>query len=326
LQDPLAELVKIDPKAIGVGQYQHDVNQVKLGQGLHNVLEDCVNAVGADVNTASVPLLASIAGLNDSIAKNIVVYRETNGKFKNRAEIKKVPRLGDKTYEQAIGFLRIIGGDNPLDASAVHPEAYPVINRILSALKKSIREIMGNMQVVSELKATDFVDEKFGVPTIKDIFTELQKPGRDPRPAFKTARFADGIETMNDLKPGMILEGGVTNVTKFGAFVDIGVHQDGLVHVSEIANRYIADPSEIVKVGEIVKVKVMDIDVPRKRIRLSMRLDEKGQKDQPTLNAPNLQKVVPQAKKKPASHSAEIKPVSAMQLALEEALRVGVKS
>jgi uncharacterized protein len=327
LQDPLAELVKIDPKAIGVGQYQHDVNQTKLGQGLHNILEDCVTAVGADVNTASVPLLASIAGLNDSIAKNIVVYRESNGKFKSRDDIKKVPRLGDKTYEQAIGFLRIIGGDNPLDASAVHPEAYPVINRILATIKKNIREIMGNAQLISELKATDFVDEKFGLPTIKDIFSELQKPGRDPRPAFKTAKFAEGIETINDLKVGMILEGTVTNVTKFGAFVDIGVHQDGLVHISEMANRFITDPSEVAKVGEIVKVKVMEIDAPRKRIRLSMRLDEKGatitasnEQNKPSMK--NTKNATSQAiKNKHVVRKEEIKPKSDMQLALEKALR-----
>lgn len=272
LQDPLAELVKIDPKAIGVGQYQHDVNQVKLGHGLEAVVEDCVNSVGADVNTASAPLLASIAGLSGGIAKNIVAYREKNGRFNERNELKKVPRLGDKAYEQATGFLRIIGGANPLDASSVHPEAYPVVNKMLQALGKPIDEVMGDENIIKALNANDFIDDKFGLPTIQDILAELQKPGRDPRPAFETAQFKENINTINDLKPGMELEGIVTNVTNFGAFVDIGVHQDGLVHISQMANRYIESPHEIVKVGNIVKVKVVEIDLDRRRIQLTMKL------------------------------------------------------
>jgi protein Tex len=274
LQDPLAELVKIDPKAIGVGQYQHDVNQVKLGHGLDAVVEDCVNSVGADVNTASVPLLTSIAGLNERTAKNIVAYREENGRFKDRKELKKVPRLGDKAYEQAIGFLRIIDGNNPLDASAVHPETYCVVKKILQVLNKPIDQVMGEVALIKTLNSKEFIGDKFGLPTIKDIFEELQKPGRDPRPTFKTAQFKEGIETVKDLKAGMQLEGVVTNVTNFGAFVDIGVHQDGLVHISQMANRYISDPHEVVKVGNIVKVKVIDVDLARKRIQLTMKLEE----------------------------------------------------
>lgn len=277
LQDPLAELVKIEPKSIGVGQYQHDVNQVKLGRSLNAVLEDCVNSVGADVNSASVPLLKSIAGLNETVAKNIIDFREAHGRFKNREEIKKVPRLGDKTYEQAIGFLRIIGGDNPLDASAVHPEAYPVVENIIQKSGASISAIMGDNTVIKGLKANDFVTDQFGLPTIKDIFSELQKPGRDPRPEFKVAKFKDGVETLADLKPDMILEGVVTNVTNFGAFVDIGVHQDGLVHISQLANQFVSDPHEVVKVGQIVTTKVLEVDLSRKRIQLTMRLDEKAQ-------------------------------------------------
>ena len=275
LQDPLAELVKIDPKAIGVGQYQHDVNQMQLAQGLAAVIEDCVNSVGADVNTASVPLLASIAGLSEGIAKKIVVYREENGRFTERKQLKKVPRLGEKAYEQAAGFLRISGGKNPLDASAVHPEAYSVVKRMLQYLGKSIAEVMGNIELLKNIRPQEFVDEKFGLPTIKDILAELQKPGRDPRPKFKTAKFIDGIEVMSDLKPDMVLEGVVTNVTNFGAFVDIGVHQDGLVHISQLADRYVADPHEIVKVGNIVQVKVIEIDLKRKRIQLTMKFVNK---------------------------------------------------
>lgn len=277
LQDPLAELVKIDPKAIGVGQYQHDVNQVKLGKGLEAVLEDCVNAVGADVNTASVPLLKSIAGLNETVAQNIVQFREANGRFENRAAIKKVPRLGDKTYQQAIGFLRIIGGDNPLDASAVHPEAYPVIQNILEKTGSTIQAIMGNTDVLRTLKPQDFANENFGVPTVQDILTELHKPGRDPRPEFKMVEFKEGIETVQDLKPDMILDGVVSNVTNFGAFVDIGVHQDGLVHISQMAQQFVSDPHKVVKVGQIVTVKVIEVDVARKRIQLSMRLSDAAQ-------------------------------------------------
>lgn len=274
LQDPLAELVKIEPKAIGVGQYQHDVNQVKLSRTLHAVMEDCVNAVGVDVNTASVPLLACVAGLNETIAKNIVSMRESNGIFKNREQLKKIPRLGEKSFEQAAGFLRIVNGENPLDMTAVHPEAYPVVECILKKEHKNIKELMGNTSLLAQLNPADFTDEQFGVPTVTDILQELAKPGRDPRPEFKTATFKEGVESLSDLKPGMILEGVITNVANFGAFVDIGVHQDGLVHKSVMAHHYVKDPQQFVKVGDIVKVKVLEIDLDRKRIQLSMQLDE----------------------------------------------------
>ena len=274
LQDPLAELVKIDPKAIGVGQYQHDVNQKALARSLDATVEDCVNAVGVDVNRASVPLLERVSGLNKALAKNIVEYRDANGPFSNRATIRKVPRMGDKTFEQAAGFLRINDGDNPLDRSSVHPEAYPVVERILARIGKGMIDVMGQPTVLKGLSPADFTDEKFGVPTVRDILTELEKPGRDPRPEFKTATFQEGIESLTDLHPGMVLEGVVTNVAAFGAFVDIGVHQDGLVHVSALANKFIKDPHEVVKPGQIVKVKVLDVDVKRQRISLSMRLDE----------------------------------------------------
>lgn len=272
LQDPLAELVKIDPKSIGVGQYQHDVNQVKLGLSLSAVLEDCVNAVGADVNTASVPLLKSIAGLNETLAQNIVHYRQMNGRFKNREALRKVPRLGEKTYEQAIGFLRIIGGDSPLDASAVHPEAYPLVENILQKSGKSLTELMGNLSALRACRPEEYVTEQFGLPTVQDILAELQKPGRDPRPEFVMARFKEGVEELKDLKPEMLLEGVVTNVTNFGAFVDIGVHQDGLVHISQLSDRFVSDAHEVVKVGQIVKVKVVELDLARQRIQLSMKL------------------------------------------------------
>ena len=274
LQDPLAELVKIEPKAIGVGQYQHDVNQRALARNLDATVEDCVNAVGVDLNTASVPLLTRVSGLNSLLAKNIVEFRNSNGPFRNRKSLTKVPRLGDKTFEQAAGFLRINDGDNPLDRSAVHPEAYPVVERILAQCGKAIGEVMGQSAVLKELKPEQFTDEKFGVPTVKDILTELEKPGRDPRPEFKTATFQEGVETIADLQPGMVLEGVVTNVAAFGAFVDIGVHQDGLVHVSALANKFVKDPHEIVKPGQIVKVRVMDVDVKRQRIALTMRLND----------------------------------------------------
>jgi len=274
LQDPLAELVKIEPKAIGVGQYQHDVNQIKLSRSLQGVMEDCVNAVGVDLNTASRPLLKSIAGLNESIANNIIVYREENGAFKNRQELKKVPRLGAKTFEQAAGFLRINGGDNPLDASAVHPEAYIIVERILAKLQQPLKAVMGNSQILRTVNPAEFVDQQFGVPTVSDIIRELEKPGRDPRPEFKTATFKEGVETLNDLKPGMWLEGVVTNVANFGAFVDIGVHQDGLVHKSMLADKFVKDPHEIVKVGDIVRVKVIEVDLARNRINLSMKSGE----------------------------------------------------
>lgn len=279
LQDPLAELVKIDPKAIGVGQYQHDVNQNRLAKKLEAVVEDCVNAVGVEVNMASVPLLKRVAGLTDSIAENIVAYIEQNGAFKNRQEILKVSRLGPKVFEQAAGFLKISDGDNPLDASSVHPEAYPVVESILE--KNSIdvnsmgmKQVIGDKSFLSKLAANDYAMEGFGEPTVRDIIQELEKPGRDPRPEFKTASFKDGIEKVSDLKEGMILEGVITNVTNFGAFVDIGVHQDGLVHISVIADKFVKDPHEVVKTGEVVKVKVMDVDMKRNRIALSMRLTE----------------------------------------------------
>jgi uncharacterized protein len=274
LQDPLAELVKIDPKAIGVGQYQHDVNQKALARSLDATVEDCVNVVGVDVNTASAPLLERVSGLNKVLAKNIVEHRDANGPFPNRTTIRKVPRLGDKTFEQAAGFLRINDGDNPLDRSSVHPEAYPVVERILARISKGIVDVMGQPAVLKGLSPADFTDEKFGVPTVRDILTELEKPGRDPRPEFKTATFQEGIESLTDLHSGMILEGVVTNVAAFGAFVDVGVHQDGLVHVSALANKFIKDPHEVVKPGQIVKVKVLDVDVKRQRISLTMRLDD----------------------------------------------------
>ena len=274
LQDPLAELVKIEPKSIGVGQYQHDVNQRALARSLDATVEDCVNAVGVDVNTASAPLLARVSGLNTALAKNIVEYRNANGPFGNRRTIRKVPRLGDKTFEQAAGFLRINDGDNPLDRSAVHPEAYPVVERILARIGKGIGQVMGQPAVLKGLSPDEFTDDKFGVPTVRDILAELEKPGRDPRPEFKTATFQEGIESLSDLQPGMILEGVVTNVAAFGAFVDIGVHQDGLVHVSQLANKFVKDPHEVVKPGQIVKVKVMEVDEKRQRISLTMRLDD----------------------------------------------------
>lgn len=276
LQDPLAELVKIDPKSIGVGQYQHDVNQMKLARSLDAVVEDCVNAVGVDVNTASAALLARIAGLNSTIAQNIVSYRDTNGTFKTREELKKVPRLGDKTFEQAAGFLRIMNGENPLDASSVHPESYPVVEKIAAKSAKDIRELLGDSRFLKAVNAAEFVDEKFGLPTVTDILKELEKPGRDPRPEFKTATFQDGVTEIRDLKPGMILEGVVTNVANFGAFVDIGVHQDGLVHISALSTKFVKDPREVVRAGDIVKVKVVEVDAPRARIALTMRLDDEA--------------------------------------------------
>ncbi|WP_439685261.1 Transcriptional accessory protein Tex/SPT6 [Cupriavidus oxalaticus] len=274
LQDPLAELVKIDPKSIGVGQYQHDVNQRELARTLDAVVEDCVNAVGVDVNTASAPLLARVSGLNTVLARNIVEFRDANGAFANRNALKKVPRLGDKTFEQAAGFLRINDGDNPLDRSSVHPEAYPVVQRILDAIKKGLRDVMGNREALRGLSPEKFTDESFGLPTVRDILSELEKPGRDPRPEFKTATFQEGVEDVKDLQPGMVLEGVVTNVAAFGAFVDIGVHQDGLVHISALSNKFVKDAHEVVKAGQIVKVKVMEVDVKRNRIGLSMRLDD----------------------------------------------------
>jgi len=278
LQDPLAELVKIEPKSIGVGQYQHDVSQSKLSRSLVAVVEDCVNAVGVDVNTASVPLLTKVSGLNQTIASNIVAFRDEKGAFSNRNDLKQVPRLGDKTFEQAAGFLRITGGNNPLDASSVHPEAYPVVNSILEKNQKTVQGVIGDTSFLRSLKAADYTSENFGVPTVTDIIKELDKPGRDPRPEFKTAEFMDGVETLKDLKENMILEGVVTNVTNFGAFVDIGVHQDGLVHISALSDTFVKDPREVVKAGDIVKVKVMEVDVARKRVGLSMRMGDSAQK------------------------------------------------
>ena len=274
LQDPLAELVKIEPKAIGVGQYQHDVDQYQLARALDARVEDCVNAVGVDVNTASAPLLARVSGLSTSVAENIVVYRDQHGAFASRKALLKVPRLGEKTFEQCAGFLRIADGDEPLDASAVHPEAYPVVERILAAGGKSVKQAIGDTAFLRGLKPAQFTDARFGEPTVRDILKELEKPGRDPRPEFKAAAFADGIEDIKDLRPGMVLEGVVSNVAAFGAFVDIGVHQDGLVHISALADRYVKDPREVVKAGDIVKVKVLEVDVARKRIALTRRLDD----------------------------------------------------
>ncbi|HRQ56044.1 MAG TPA: Tex family protein [Azoarcus taiwanensis] len=281
LQDPLAELVKIDPKSIGVGQYQHDVNQSRLARGLDAVVEDCVNAVGVDVNTASAPLLARISGLNATIAAKVVEHRNANGPFATRDALLKVPRMGPKTFEQAAGFLRVPGGDNPLDITAVHPEAYPVVERLLARIGKSVREIMGRREQIRAIDPVALTDERFGLPTVEDILDELEKPGRDPRPEFRTAYFRDGIEGLGDLEPGMQLEGVVTNVTNFGAFVDIGVHQDGLVHVSALSDRFVKDPHSIVKAGDIVKVKVLEVDRDRKRIALSMRLGDEVKKAQP---------------------------------------------
>ena len=281
LQDPLAELVKIDPKSIGVGQYQHDVMQTRLARSLDAVVEDCVNAVGVDVNTASPALLARISGLSSTLAEGIVRHRDEHGTFVSRDELKKVPRLGAKTFEQAAGFLRVMQGENPLDASAVHPEAYPVVQRILADLKRPARELIGDAATLKKLNPSSYTDERFGLPTVRDILTELEKPGRDPRPEFKTAEFKEGIEEIKDLKPGMILEGTVTNVTNFGAFVDVGVHQDGLVHISMLSNKFVKDPHEIVKAGEVVKVKVLEVDEKRKRIALTMRLEEQAARREP---------------------------------------------
>lgn len=274
LQDPLAELVKIDPKSIGVGQYQHDVNQSQLARALDAVVEDCVNAVGVDVNMASAALLTRVSGLNATLAANIVAHRDAHGAFDSRAALKAVPRLGDKTFEQAAGFLRVMGGVNPLDASSVHPEAYPVVEKIVARSGREVKSMIGDSGFLKTLKAVDYTDERFGLPTVMDILGELDKPGRDPRPEFRTAAFADGVEDIRDLQPGMVLEGVVTNVANFGAFVDIGVHQDGLVHISALSKKYVADPRTVVKAGDVVKVKVVEVDAPRKRIALTMRLDD----------------------------------------------------
>ncbi len=274
LQDPLAELVKIDPKSIGVGQYQHDVSQSQLARSLDAVVEDCVNAVGVDVNTASAPLLARVSGLNASVAQSIVSYRDMKGMFNSRAALREVPRLGDKTFEQAAGFLRVMNGENPLDASAVHPESYPLVEKILADIKKDVKSVLGQTSLLKGLSPAKYADEKFGVPTVTDILKELDKPGRDPRPEFTTATFKEGVEEIKDLRVDMILEGVVTNVAAFGAFVDIGVHQDGLVHISALSNSYVKDPHTVVKAGQVVKVKVLEVDEKRKRIALTMRLND----------------------------------------------------
>jgi uncharacterized protein len=307
LQDPLAELVKIEPKAIGVGQYQHDLGQSKLGQALEAVVEDCVNAVGVDVNTASAALLTRVSGLNATLANQIVAHRDAHGPFPNREALKQVPRLGPKTFEQAAGFLRVPGGDNPLDASSVHPEAYPVVQRILADLKLDMKGLFGNnggnTDVLKRLDAGKYVDERFGLPTVRDIVRELEKPGRDPRPAFRTAAFQESVQDLKDLKPGMQLEGVVTNVTNFGAFVDIGVHQDGLVHISALSEKFVKDPREVVKAGDIVRVKVMEVDISRKRVALTMRM-----KDTPPAPAANAGSASPRdrgmAMKKPPEPAA----------------------
>ena len=278
LQDPLAELVKIDPKSIGVGQYQHDVSQYELARSLDTVVEDCVNAVGVDVNTASVPLLTRVSGLGNSVAQAIVAHRDARGRFASRAQLRDVPRLGEKTFEQAAGFLRIMDGDDPLDASAVHPESYPLVQRILADLRQDLKAVIGNSSLLKSLNPSSYASEKFGIPTITDILKELEKPGRDPRPEFTTATFREGVETLADLRPDMILEGVVTNVAAFGAFVDIGVHQDGLVHISALSNTFVKDPHSVVKAGQIVKVKVLEADVKRKRIALTMRLNDAAEK------------------------------------------------
>ncbi|WP_279222437.1 Tex family protein [Stutzerimonas kunmingensis] len=310
LQDPLAELVKIDPKSIGVGQYQHDVSQLKLARSLDAVVEDCVNAVGVDVNTASAALLARISGLNSTLAQNIVQFRDANGAFKSRSELKKVPRLGDKTFEQAAGFLRVMNGDNPLDASAVHPETYPLVKRIAADTNRDIRSLIGDSAFLKRLDPKQFTDESFGLPTVTDILSELDKPGRDPRPEFKTAEFQEGVEKLSDLEPGMVLEGVVTNVTNFGAFVDIGVHQDGLVHISALSEKFVKDPYEVVKAGDIVKVKVMEVDIPRQRVGLSMRMSDtpgaktdgpRGGAGKPRGNAPRSERHAGEDKPAPAN-------------------------
>ncbi|GAB3266394.1 Tex family protein [Chitinimonas naiadis] len=313
LQDPLAELVKIDPKAIGVGQYQHDLNQGELARSLDAVVEDCVNAVGVDVNMASSALLARVSGLTPTLAANIVAHRDANGAFLSRTDLKAVPRLGDKTFEQAAGFLRVMNGSNPLDASSVHPEAYPVVEKILLNSRRDMKSVLGDSSFLKQLNASEYTDERFGLPTVRDILAELDKPGRDPRPEFKTANFQDGVEDIKDLQPGMILEGVVSNVAAFGAFVDIGVHQDGLVHVSALANKFVKDPRDVVKAGDVVKVKVLEVDVKRQRIALTMRLDDtpsaepRGNSRSPAATGQKRQERQPQADTAMASAFAALK-------------------
>ncbi|WP_077732482.1 Tex family protein [Methylocaldum sp. 14B] len=322
LQDPLAELVKIEPKAIGVGQYQHDVNQSQLSKSLDAVVEDCVNAVGVDVNTASASLLRYVSGLSQTISQNIVEYRNQNGAFNSREDLKKVPRLGEKTFEQAAGFLRIMNGNNPLDTSAVHPEAYPVVERIIGTTGKDIRELIGNAAFLRGVNAENYTDERFGLPTVTDILRELEKPGRDPRPEFKTAQFKEGVDKIEDLKPGMMLEGVVTNVTNFGAFVDIGVHQDGLVHISHLSDKFVKDPREVVKAGDVVKVKVLEVDVPRRRIGLSMKKDAAPTPGSERDSSRTSGRTAEPRAKKPRQEPSS-KPQGAMAEALAKALRKG---
>jgi uncharacterized protein len=321
LQDPLAELVKIDPKSIGVGQYQHDVNQSQLARSLDAVVEDCVNAVGVDVNTASVALLRYVSGLSQSIGQNIVEYRNQNGPFKNRDQLKKVSRLGEKTFEQAAGFLRIMNGDNPLDASAVHPEAYPVVEKIVGTTAKDIRDLIGNAAFLRGVNAENYVDERFGLPTVTDILKELEKPGRDPRPEFKSVKFMEGVEKITDLKPGMVLEGVVTNVANFGAFVDIGVHQDGLVHISHLADKFVKDPREIVKTGDMVKVKVLEVDVPRQRISLSMKKDAEPVREGKSSAGASPSPRPSQPARGPKRREPQAQPMGAMAEALARVLK-----
>jgi uncharacterized protein len=311
LQDPLAELVKIEPKSIGVGQYQHDVSQFQLARSLDAVVEDCVNAVGVDVNTASVPLLARVSGLSSSVAQAIVAFRDSKGKFASRAQLREVPRLGDKTFEQAAGFLRIMDGADPLDASAVHPESYPLVQTILADIQQDIKAVIGNSSLLKSLNPSSYASEKFGIPTITDILKELEKPGRDPRPEFTTASFRDGVEKLADLKPDMILEGVVTNVAAFGAFVDIGVHQDGLVHISALSTTFVKDPHSVVKAGQIVKVKVLEVDEKRKRIALTMRLTDAGEQSAAKPDAAPRAQRDNRAQGKPAGGKQNRAPASA---------------
>jgi uncharacterized protein len=314
LQDPLAELVKIDPKAIGVGQYQHDLNQGRLSRTLDAVVEDCVNAVGVDVNTASVALLSRVAGLNAGLARQIVVYRDQHSAFPDRQALLKVPRLGHKTFEQAAGFLRVMNGTNPLDRSAVHPEAYPLAQRIIAACGRPLDQVLGQCDLLRGLRPETFTDEHFGLPTVRDILGELEKPGRDPRPEFKTAVFRDGVDTLADLRPGMILEGVVSNVANFGAFVDVGVHQDGLVHISALANRFVRDPRDIVKAGDVVTVKVLSVDPERRRIGLSLRLD-----DEPDQAPPKAARSKPRKPTERSAQPAPEKSVGVLAAAFEQA-------
>lgn len=322
LQDPLAELVKIEPKAIGVGQYQHDVNQTHLARSLDAVVEDCVNAVGVDVNTASVSLLSYISGLSQSLSQNIVDFRDQNGPFNCREELRKVPRFGERTFEQAAGFLRVMNGSDPLDASAVHPETYPVVNRLMAKTGQDIRGLIGNAALLRSVNAETLTDDRFGLPTVQDILKELEKPGRDPRPEFKTAAFREDVSSLQDLKPGMVLEGVVTNVANFGAFVDVGVHQDGLVHVSHLADQFVSDPRQVVKAGQVVKVRVLEIDIPRKRISLSMRSDAPAQGQKPTGDAPRKDHAgASQQKPRHKEREPASKPQSAMADAWAKAVR-----